>query len=70
MSVSEVLDRFGTAALLRFLVLVLVFVVLHLARMPLLLVARVLEAGMSRVDSVMVAGVSRPTGPGWHNPRR
>jgi hypothetical protein len=66
-SVTEVVDRFGTVALLRLLLLVTVFVVLHLARLPLVWVARALEVCMSRVDRAVVAGVS---GPRPHRPNR
>jgi hypothetical protein len=59
MSASDVLHRFGTWAFLRFVLALLTFLVLHLARLPFVLVARLLEAGMSRVDKSVVAAVSR-----------
>lgn len=58
MSAWDVLARFGTVKLLGFVVALLVFVALHLARLPLLLVARLLEAAMSRVDHAITAAVS------------
>jgi len=57
-SAWEVLARFGTVKLLGFVVALLVFVALHLTRMPLLLLARLLEAAMSRVDHAITAAVS------------
>lgn len=58
MSASEVLARFGTWALLRFVLALLVFVVLHLVRLPVLLLAVVLDGAMSRVDRSVTAAVS------------
>lgn len=58
MSAMEVLARFGTFALLRFVLALLVFVALHLVRLPILMVVRVLEAAMSRVDRAVTAAVS------------
>ncbi|MBP2330621.1 hypothetical protein JOF56_011006 [Kibdelosporangium banguiense] len=58
MSATEVLQRYGTWALLRFVVALLVFVALHLVRLPLVWLAWVLEFGMSRVDRLVTAGVS------------
>jgi len=58
MSASEVLTRFGTWALLRFVLALLVFVVLHLLRLPVLLVVAVLNGAMSRVDKAVTAAVS------------
>jgi hypothetical protein len=51
MSTFDVLGRFGTAALLRFVGAVAVFLLLHLARIPLILAARVLEGVMRRLDA-------------------
>lgn len=66
MSASQVLERFGTFALVRFVLALLVFVLLHLVRWPVLLVVAVLEGAMSRVDQAVTAAVSRdsegPTG--------
>lgn len=62
MSAFEVLHRYGTWALLRFVLALLVFVALHLVRLPLLLAARLLEACMRRVDGFVVAGL--PPRPG------
>jgi hypothetical protein len=54
MSTFEVLDRFGTAALIRFVAAVTLFLALHLLRMPLVQAARALEALMRRVDGYAV----------------
>jgi hypothetical protein len=62
MSAWEVLVRFGTVRLLGFLLALLLFVALHLARLPLLLIARLLEAAMSRVDHAITAAVTVSTG--------
>lgn len=58
MSAFDVLERFGTAALLRFLGAVAVFVLLHLVRLPLLTLARLLEVGMRRVDGYLTAAAT------------
>lgn len=60
MSAFDVLSRHGTAALLRFLGSVALFVALHLLRQPFLLAARLLEAGMRRVDARLTASVTAP----------
>lgn len=60
MSVFEVLQRFGTAALLRFTGAVAVFLLLHLLRIPLVLVARVLEVSMRRIDAYAAKQASQP----------
>ncbi|MPZ86310.1 MAG: hypothetical protein GEV28_40455 [Actinophytocola sp.] len=68
MSAFEVVQRYGTWALLRFVVALVVFVALHLVRQPLLWAARVLEVFMRRIDGFVVAGLPpRPTGAeeGW-----
>jgi hypothetical protein len=57
MSAFEVLQRYGTWALLRFVLALLVFLALHLVRLPLLAAARVLEVCMRRVDGLVVAGL-------------
>lgn len=62
MSAFDVLDRHGTAALLRFLGAVALFVALHLLRVPFVLLARLLEAGMGRVDGYLT-GALTATGP-------
>jgi hypothetical protein len=64
MSASDVLARFGTWALVKFVAALLVFVVLHLVRMPVLLLAVVLNGAMSRVDGAVTAAVSRDHTPG------
>lgn len=62
MSATDVLSRYGTAALLRFLGAVAVFVALHLLRLPFLLIARLLEVGMGRVDAYLT-GTTGPVPP-------
>lgn len=62
MSARAVLARFGTWALLRFVLALLVFVLLHLVRLPVLLLAVALDSAMSRVDGAVTAAVSG--GPG------
>jgi hypothetical protein len=67
MSAFEVLQRYGTWALVRFVLALLVFVVLHLVRLPLLVAARVLEVCMRRVDGLVVSGLPpRPVHTGPH----
>jgi hypothetical protein len=61
MSAFEVLEKYGRRALLRFVAAMVAFVLLDLARQPFLLVARVLEVCMRRVDAAVVAGL--PPGP-------
>lgn len=58
MSAFDVLTRYGTAALLRFLGCVALFVALHLLRQPFLLVARLLEVGMRRIDASLASTVT------------
>jgi hypothetical protein len=58
MSASEVLQRFGTWAFLRFVLALVMFLALHLARLPFVLIVRLLETGMSRVDKAVTAAVS------------
>ncbi|WP_037360132.1 hypothetical protein [Amycolatopsis orientalis] len=60
MSTFEVLSRFGTLALVRHALTVLLFLVLHLVRIPLVLVARVLEGVMGELDRYATAQASRP----------
>jgi hypothetical protein len=62
MSPVEVVHQLGTVALLRLLAGLLVFVVLHLVRLPLLLATRVLEVSMRRVDRFVVDGLTRELG--------
>ncbi|GHF10489.1 MULTISPECIES: hypothetical protein [Amycolatopsis] len=64
MSMFEVLRRFGTFALLVFTGSVLLFLVLHLVRIPLVLIAKVLEISMRRLDAFVTRHASKPpTGP-------
>ena len=60
MSTFDVLERYGTWALIRHLVTVLLFVVLHLLRIPLVLVSRVLEGVMRELDAYAAGQASRP----------
>ncbi|WP_216209157.1 hypothetical protein [Amycolatopsis aidingensis] len=60
MSLFDVLARFGTAALLRFVGAVLLFLLLHLVRIPVVLVARVLEGVLRRLDGYAARQASRP----------
>lgn len=60
MSAFDVLQRYGTAALLRFTGAVTVFLLLHLIRIPLVIVARVLEVSMHRVDAFATRQASKP----------
>lgn len=65
MSANDVLDRYGTAALLRFVGAVVLFTLLHLLRWPFVLLARLLEIGMGRIDAYLTGTTTtRPaTGP-------
>jgi hypothetical protein len=60
MSMFAVLEQHGLLAVLRLLAVLLAFVVLQLLRLPLLMVARVLEEAMRRLDGVVVAGLPAP----------
>lgn len=60
MSTFDVLERFGTWALIRHLIVVLLFVVLHLLRIVPVLVCRVLEGVMRELDAYGAAQASRP----------
>ncbi|GAB3472278.1 hypothetical protein [Actinophytocola sediminis] len=65
MSATDVLARFGTWVLLRFVLALLVFVLLHLIRLPVLLLAAVLTGAMTRVDlAVTTAGPGSVDGEG------
>ncbi|GAA3552572.1 hypothetical protein GCM10022222_40250 [Amycolatopsis ultiminotia] len=50
MTATDVLDRYGTAALLRFASLILVFTGLHLTRLPFLALAHLVGQVMTAVD--------------------
>lgn len=64
MSLFEVLRVRGTVVLLRFLGAAALFLVLHLARIPLVLLARVLEVAMRRADAAATRAASQaPAGP-------
>jgi hypothetical protein len=60
MSVFEVLRRFGTWRLVLFTGSLLVFLVLHLVRIPLVLAAWVLEAALCRLDGYATRQASTP----------
>jgi len=60
MSIFDVLDRLGTAALLRFTAAVVLFLTIHLVRVPFVLVARVLEFSLRRLDRYVTTAASRP----------
>ena len=60
MSMFDVLQQHGTAALVRHLGAVAVFLLLHLIRIPLVVVARVLEIAMRRLDAFATRQASRP----------
>lgn len=62
MSASDVLSRFGTWALVKFVLALLVFVLLHLVRLPVLLLAVALESAMARVNGAVTAAVSQESG--------
>jgi hypothetical protein len=64
MSIFEVLERHGTAALFRFVGAVVLFLTLHAVRLPLVILARILEGVMRRVDTFAVRqATARPTRP-------
>ncbi|PXY17886.1 hypothetical protein BAY59_35455 [Prauserella coralliicola] len=60
MSTFDVLRRYGTGALLRFAGAVVLFLLLHLVRIPLVLAARVLEVAMRRLDGFATRQASTP----------
>ncbi|RZQ64415.1 hypothetical protein [Amycolatopsis suaedae] len=63
MSAFDVLSRVGTAALVRFTLALLAFVVVHLVRLPLLALAAVLERLMRRLDARLAALTGTATEP-------
>lgn len=67
MSAFDVLDKFGTAALLKFFAAVAAFVLLHVLRIPIFLLAKLLEIGMVRIDRHLAGSIAAapPTRP--HN---
>ncbi|RBM11091.1 hypothetical protein DI005_34875 [Prauserella sp. PE36] len=60
MSIFDVLERFGTLALLRFVGALLLFLMLHLLRIPFVLLVRVLEGVLRRIDGYAARQASRP----------
>lgn len=70
MTASEVLDRYGTWRLLAFTVSLVLFLVVHLTRLPFLFVTHVLGATLARVDHMVTTSVSQPgTRAGGHATR-
>jgi hypothetical protein len=62
-STFDVLGQFGTAALIRFVGALLLFLALHLVRLPLLVAVRVVEMSMRRVDATPPAKPPRTPDP-------
>lgn len=60
MSAFEVLQRKGTLTLLGFTGALLVFVVLHLVRIPLVLLAAILAGVMARLDRTVTRLATEP----------
>ncbi|MFD9890956.1 hypothetical protein ACFWY9_16545 [Amycolatopsis sp. NPDC059027] len=60
MTTFDVLARFGTAALLRHVGTLVLFLLLHLLRIPFVLIERVLAEVMKRLDRYAVEQASRP----------
>jgi hypothetical protein len=60
MTTFDVLHRYGTAALLRVFGAFAVFLLLHLIRIPLVLLAAVLEGVMRRADDYLTRQASAP----------
>ncbi|GAB3003517.1 hypothetical protein LWP59_27530 [Amycolatopsis acidiphila] len=64
MSIFEVLERRGTWVLLKFAATFAVFMLLHLLRIPLVLVARVLEVCLRRLNGFAARlATAPPRGP-------
>ena len=61
MNATDVLAQYGTWALMKFVGALVLFMVLHLMRLPVRLLLVMFEAAMSRVDNAVTAAVSRPT---------
>lgn len=64
MNLYDVLARYGALLFLRFLLVALAFLALHLVRMPLMLLVLVVEAGLRLLDrwacrARFVSGVTR-----------
>lgn len=59
MSTFDVLQRYGTAALVRFAGTVALFLVLHLVRIPFVLAERVLAGVMVRLNTYATAQATR-----------
>lgn len=63
MSIFEVLNRLGTLALLRFAAAIALFLLLHLLRIPLVLLAKVLKFSLLRIDRYATKQATRPARP-------
>lgn len=63
MSATDVLARYGTWALVKITLALLAFVLLHLVRVPVVLLLVVLAGAMSRVDNAVAASVTNGTDP-------
>jgi hypothetical protein len=63
MTTFDVLNRYGTAALARFVGALVLFLALHLIRIPLVLIVRVLEISMRRIDGYATRQASPSRGP-------
>lgn len=64
MSIFEVLERRGTWVLLKFTGAVVVFLLLHLIRIPLVLLARMLEFTLRRLNGYAARqATAQPRGP-------
>jgi hypothetical protein len=59
-NIFEVLQRYGTFALVRFTGTVCLFLVLHLLRIPLVIAERVLAGVLVRLDRAAAVQSSRP----------
>jgi hypothetical protein len=59
MSTFDVLQQHGTAALARHVGWLLLFLVLHLIRIPFVLIERVLAGALVRIDSAATTQASR-----------
>ncbi|MGV9362292.1 hypothetical protein [Amycolatopsis sp. NPDC003731] len=60
MNTFEVLQRYGTLALVRFAGTVCLFLVLHLLRIPLVIAEQILAGVLVRLDRAAAAQASKP----------
>ncbi|WP_236789639.1 hypothetical protein [Amycolatopsis sp. GM8] len=63
MSIFDVVNRLGTLALIRFALVIGLFLLLHLVRIPLVLLARVIEVFLRRLDRYATRQASPPASP-------